>query len=86
MPNQISGAYTSIMDRLKDILSWRKSYEPLADSRSQLLETEGDVEAEDIRKDPDAFSWVDYIVFLLLGNAMLWAWYDFRLRLMLYHN
>ena len=61
------------IDRLRAI--FRKSvddqeYEPLADAE------------EDVRRpvlvvpDPaEPFSYVEYAVFLLLGIAMLWAWY-----------
>jgi equilibrative nucleoside transporter 1/2/3 len=61
------------MDRLRRVFgddTLEQSYEPL----------EGGSERPDGERIEDTgaqqFSWIDYSVFLLLGVAMLWAWYD----------
>jgi equilibrative nucleoside transporter 1/2/3 len=63
------------MDRIRQIFdndtARDASYEPL----------EGGSERPDGQRIEEAnrgvFSWADYSVFLLLGVAMLWAWYDY---------
>lgn len=45
------------------------SYEPLEGGSERP-------DGERIEGSDDAFSWTVYGVFLLLGVAMLWAWYD----------
>lgn len=62
------------MDRLKNFLAPVKAtdeeYEPLADDSSLTLEEEGE-----IYEDQAPFSWIEYAIFVLIGVAMLWAWY-----------
>lgn len=61
------------MDRLKNFLTPVKAtdeeYEPLTDD-SSTSEEEGET-----CKDQAAFSWIEYSIFVLIGVAMLWAWY-----------
>lgn len=60
------------MDRIRNIFQRElseASYEPLQGG-SERLDGE-QIEAEE----QEDFSWIDYSVFLLLGVAMLWAWY-----------
>lgn len=56
------------MERIRDFLRRRSSYEPL----------EGGSEGPDGERIEDPkhrkFSWIDYGVFFLLGISMLWAW------------
>lgn len=63
------------MDRIRNALKPKQAYEPLLAQDDQ--DDEGGTEYED---EGDAveelpFSWVEYSIFLLLGVAMLWAWY-----------
>jgi equilibrative nucleoside transporter 1/2/3 len=65
------------MDRIRKLFLRRTSYEPLEDDAEPR-----DVDDELTNESPDEpvpeatrFSWVDFIIFLLLGNSMLWAWY-----------
>jgi len=58
------------MDRLRRTFRRSPSYEPLNDGP---LEERG---SDTIQQGKDnAFSWLDYSIFFLLGIAMLWAWY-----------
>jgi equilibrative nucleoside transporter 1/2/3 len=60
------------MDRLRRVLgddTPEQAYEPL-EGGSERPDGER-IEDNDAQK----FSWTDYSVFLLLGVAMLWAWY-----------
>lgn len=53
----------------------RRDYQPVpedTDQDDQTIQDEsegGEIELE------SPFSWVEYAIFLLLGIAMLWAWY-----------
>jgi solute carrier family 29 (equilibrative nucleoside transporter), member 1/2/3 len=60
------------MDRIKRVLRQEPSedYEPI---RSDAIDDMGTSFHEDAPK--AEFSWVEYIIFLLLGVSMLWAWY-----------
>jgi equilibrative nucleoside transporter 1/2/3 len=61
------------MDRLRRVLgddTPEQAYEPL-EGGSERPDGER-IEDNDAQK----FSWTDYSVFLLLGVAMLWAWYN----------
>jgi equilibrative nucleoside transporter 1/2/3 len=61
------------MDRLRRALgndTPEQNYEPL-EGGSERPDGE---HIEDMES--QKFSWTDYSVFLLLGVAMLWAWYD----------
>lgn len=59
------------MERIRKMFSQSApAYEPLEG---------GSVDADGERAGhhkEDGFSWVDYSIFLLLGVAMLWAWYE----------
>jgi hypothetical protein len=59
------------MERIRKVFSQSApAYEPLGG---------GSVDADGERIEhhkEDGFSWLDYSIFLLLGVAMLWAWYD----------
>jgi equilibrative nucleoside transporter 1/2/3 len=76
------------MDRLRELVSSRRTYEPLDDEhdamgyeRAPFIATatsnslENDEDEDDPRKSAGpSFSWIEYSVFFLLGVAMLWAW------------
>lgn len=59
------------MDRIRRLFERKPSYEPLANGSRDS----GDNEPTRRMKDDD-FSWLEYTIFLLLGIAMLWAWYE----------
>lgn len=64
------------MGWLKSLFGPRQDYEPLLDGaeRDDVSSThDDDTEGEGI--DGATFSWLEYGIFLLLGIAMLWAWY-----------
>jgi solute carrier family 29 (equilibrative nucleoside transporter), member 1/2/3 len=58
--------------------------ELLANTDEADIQRRNDFEDEEEEEDDGAlkkpFSWHDYTVFLLLGVAMLWAWYVNQLR------
>ena len=59
------------MERIRRIFereSSDASYEPLEGGSERP-------NGEHIEVDEQVFSWTDYSVFVLLGVAMLWAWY-----------
>lgn len=56
------------MDRLRKLLKRDQSYEPL---EGGSVEADGQAIGNS-RIVP--FSWLDYLIFTLLGIAMLWAW------------
>lgn len=71
--NQIAryAALHVMMDKAKRLFRRRDSYEPLSnDSDTETLRPSSP-SATKSRE----FSWIEYGVFLLLGVAMLWAWY-----------
>ena len=65
------------MDRLKALFTPPKKageteYQPLTDETGNIegsTYTVSDAEVEEV-----SFSWLEYIVFVLLGVAMLWSW------------
>ncbi|KAK3082376.1 hypothetical protein LTS18_004288 [Coniosporium uncinatum] len=57
------------MDRLRRTLRRSPSYEPLSNGNQE----EGGSGATQ-QVEHNAFSWLDYSIFFLLGIAMLWAW------------
>ena len=63
------------MDRIRQLLSGRTSYEPLEDETDARDIDDG--LGDDAVTPAAEFSWVEYTIFLLLGNSMLWAWYVF---------
>ena len=60
-----------------------------AEQDYEPLETDVSTVDDDIRRpalirpddDEEPFSWVEYSIFLMLGIAMLWAWYVVRVLL-----
>ena len=63
----------AVIDRLRALLAKLdpdQEYEPL---ESGFVEEDGRTHVVD--DDGVPFSWLEYSVFLLLGIAMLWAWY-----------
>jgi equilibrative nucleoside transporter 1/2/3 len=65
------------MDRIRRLFAGPPAYEPLEDDevdtgvdRRDALMTQ---DREQLSK--NKFSWTEYSVFLVLGVAMLWAWY-----------
>lgn len=69
----------STMDRIKSIFNTPKKgdeeeYEPLTDDSGTIEgSTSSFFEQEDDGETP--FSWIEYLIFALIGVAMLWAWY-----------
>ena len=61
------------MDRIKAFFSRKKvdaeEYEPLTDDSATLEESTYEAQEE------NPFSWLEYWIFLIIGVAMLWAWY-----------
>jgi equilibrative nucleoside transporter 1/2/3 len=57
------------MDRIRRLFDRKVSYEPIANGTRDSE----DIERRQVIKDD--FSWLEYCIFLLLGIAMLWAWY-----------
>jgi solute carrier family 29 (equilibrative nucleoside transporter), member 1/2/3 len=65
----------SNMDRVKRFFGPpQQPYEPIDDRPHE----DGDSVEEDFEsgQEEQPFSWVEYFIFMLLGVAMLWAWYD----------
>jgi equilibrative nucleoside transporter 1/2/3 len=69
------------MDKMRDLFSRHDAEPDYAPLESSITDNEID---EDVRRpvvlvpDPpieEPFSWFEYSIFLLLGVAMLWAWY-----------
>jgi equilibrative nucleoside transporter 1/2/3 len=70
------------MERMRRIFERQNSaasYEPLAGGSERP-------HGEHIDAEEQVFSWTDYGVFMLLGVAMLWAWYVLilHMRFMIY--
>ena len=62
------------MDKISRTVSswWQRNgdYEPI-----DIVESDGALEeTDDVEDKPPPFSWVEYLIFGLLGMAMLWAW------------
>jgi equilibrative nucleoside transporter 1/2/3 len=63
------------MDKMRSILP-----QPVTEQEYAPLRDNGDDEEDDTMlaisptRDDGPFSWLEYVVFLLLGVAMLWAW------------
>jgi equilibrative nucleoside transporter 1/2/3 len=64
----------SKMDRIKNLFRPQQEYEPLENGAERDDESTQDAE-EDDAVDEAPFSSIEYAIFLLLGIAMLWAWY-----------
>jgi solute carrier family 29 (equilibrative nucleoside transporter), member 1/2/3 len=65
------------MDRVTDLFHSDPAYERIQDDQH---DDDADSISSDTQADPDSppFSWIEYSIFLLLGVAMLWAWYVLR--------
>lgn len=64
------------MDRVKRFFqpeSASQPYQPIQDDSRE--DGESTVADSDAGLQEQPFSWVEYFVFMLLGVAMLWAWY-----------
>lgn len=74
MPTSIELQSVAQMDRLKDLFRSTPAYEAI---RDQQQEDDSDSVSEETQREAEgpAFSWVEYSIFVLLGIAMLWAWY-----------
>lgn len=56
-------------------------YEPLTTAEEDLEEPTPFDESTLLKVDSEVpFSWVEYSIFVLLGVAMLWAWYVYPYR------
>ena len=66
------------MDRIKGLFSQKKveeqEYAPLNDGPVGFEES-GSSYLEGESLDEAQFSWMEYLIFGLIGVAMLWAWY-----------
>ena len=64
------------MDRLRQALKFGTPYEHV---ETEEAPEDGAYEEErdnaSASEEENNFSWLNYIIFLLLGVAMLWAWY-----------
>ena len=74
MPTSIELKPVPKMDRLRDLFQSTPAYEPI---HTQQHEEDDDSVSDETQMEVEgpAFSWVEYSIFLLLGIAMLWAWY-----------
>jgi solute carrier family 29 (equilibrative nucleoside transporter), member 1/2/3 len=72
MPAPIELQPISTMNRFKRIFHADPAYEPIQDYQQEADDVS---ESEERRNDTSTFSWIEYSIFLLLGVAMLWAWY-----------
>jgi solute carrier family 29 (equilibrative nucleoside transporter), member 1/2/3 len=60
------------MDRIRSLFANKVEEQEYAPLR---VDTEdSDAETLTSLREPAPFSWMEYLVFLLLGVAMLWAW------------
>lgn len=62
------------MDRVTDLFHSGSAYEPIQNDQH---DDDADSFSSDTQADPESppFLWIEYSIFLLLGVAMLWAWY-----------
>ena len=66
----------NVMERIKSVFRRTPSYEPLLQNGDAGEHEESfDGPDESRREGEKAFSWADYLIFMLIGVAMLWAWY-----------
>lgn len=72
MPTTIELQSMPTMNRVKRIFQDEPAYEPIQDGQQEVDDASDHEEIED---DSPPFSWIEYSIFLLLGVAMLWAWY-----------
>lgn len=71
------------MNRFRKIFNREPAYQSLENGEAEY---DGDIASEDgldqgLPNDHDEFSWLEYSIFLLLGMAMLWAWYFYHIHL-----
>lgn len=66
------------MDKARQLLGRRPSYEPIAENNDETQETAASTRQ---RTKDIPYSKIDYWIFLLLGVSMLWAWYISKLNL-----
>lgn len=72
----------SNMDRIRSMFRPKPDYEPLLhndtggddESVQDGLDVNGDGDGDGTASE-SPFSWIEYMIFFLLGIAMLWAWY-----------
>jgi hypothetical protein len=58
------------MDRIRRLFGRKQAYQPVDIGERDSIDAEPEIEFV-----KDDFSWLEYTIFLLLGIAMLWAWY-----------
>ena len=64
------------MDRIRRLFKAPQSYEPVGEYRDDAdISEDGVGDAFEPSENP--FSQIEYWIFLLMGIAMLWAWYIF---------
>ncbi len=66
----------SNMDRIRNAFKANPTYTPVNDEVQDEDTESYNGSEEDLAPDEKTFSWVEYGIFMLLGVAMLWAWYD----------
>jgi hypothetical protein len=72
------------MERTRNMNQSRPAYAPLLADEEEAEEEEEEEEdavsndgsGADSEIEEHPFAWVEYSIFLLLGVAMLWAWYE----------
>ena len=62
------------MDRIRSFFAKKSEEQEYAPLRVDAEDNDGDT-LTSVREEAP-FSWLEYLVFLLLGVAMLWAWYE----------
>ena len=66
----------SKMDRIRNAFKAKPAYAPV-NAEAQDEDTESyNGSDEAFVPEEESFSWIEYSIFMLLGVAMLWAWYD----------
>ncbi|KAF2100824.1 hypothetical protein NA57DRAFT_36254 [Rhizodiscina lignyota] len=62
------------MERVKRVFRRTPSYQPLLENGGADTDHGNDWDERDGREGEKKFSWMDYLIFMLIGVAMLWAW------------
>jgi hypothetical protein len=63
------------MDRVRNLLKTQQPYEPIHEYHENPDISSEDGVEDTFEPEEKPFSQLDYWIFLLMGIAMLWAWY-----------
>jgi hypothetical protein len=63
------------MDRIRNLFKAKQSYEPIHEYQDNPDISSEDGVEDAFDSEEKAFSQLEYWIFLLMGVAMLWAWY-----------